>query len=101
MVEALGSEIDSLISGNKVLVFSKSWCPFASQAKQLLQSKGITMKVVELDQVANGDQMQGVLQQKTGQRTVPSIFINGEHIGGNSDLQSLNSSGGLEAKIGA
>lgn len=33
------------------------------------------------------------------QRTVPNVFINQEHIGGNSDLQSLNSSGKLEQKL--
>jgi glutaredoxin 3 len=26
----------------------------------------------------------------TGQRSVPNIFINKKHIGGNSDIQALN-----------
>jgi glutaredoxin 3 len=30
------------------------------------------------------------LQELTKQRTVPNIFINHKHIGGNSDLQKLN-----------
>lgn len=33
--------------------------------------------------------MQDALQEITGQRTVPNIFINHKHIGGNSDLQVL------------
>jgi glutaredoxin 3 len=31
----------------------------------------------------------------TGQRTVPNIYIGKQHIGGNSDLQSLQRGGGL------
>lgn len=31
------------------------------------------------------------LKRQTGQRTVPNIFIAGKHIGGNSDLQGMNS----------
>jgi glutaredoxin 3 len=36
----------------------------------------------------DGADIQNALQELTGQRTVPNIFINHQHIGGNSDLQS-------------
>lgn len=36
-----------------------------------------------------GSEVQDALTKITGQRTVPNIFINGKHIGGNSDLQAL------------
>lgn len=32
--------------------------------------------------------MQDALNEITGQRTVPNIFIKQQHIGGNSDLQA-------------
>jgi len=35
----------------------------------------------------DGDSIQDALRQITGQRTVPNIFINKQHIGGNSDLE--------------
>jgi hypothetical protein len=35
----------------------------------------------------------------TGQTTVPNIFIDGAHIGGNSELQALHSSGKLVEKL--
>lgn len=38
--------------------------------------------------IDDGSAMQDALQEITGQRTVPNIFIKQEHIGGNSDLQS-------------
>ncbi len=36
----------------------------------------------------DGSLMQDALEQLTGQRTVPNIFIGKKHIGGNSDLEA-------------
>jgi len=49
--------------------------------------------------VDNGDEIQSYLGQKTGQRTVPSVFIEQKHVGGNSDLQALKASGKLKAML--
>ena len=38
----------------------------------------------------DGGEIQDALQELTKQRTVPNIFINRKHIGGNSELQKLN-----------
>ena len=35
----------------------------------------------------DGKAIQDALEEMTQQRTVPNIFINKQHIGGNSDLQ--------------
>lgn len=43
-----------------------------------------------------GDQIQAYLGEKTGQRTVPNIFIEQKHIGGNSDLQKIKNAGKLK-----
>ena len=92
---SLRATIEQEIAQNKVMVYSKSYCPFASQTKELLRSKGIEFKAVELDQVANGAAIHTALKAYSGQNTVPNVYINGKHIGGNSDIQSLNSSGKL------
>lgn len=41
------------------------------------------------------------LFELTGQKTVPNVFIGGEHIGGNSDVQVLKSQDKLDDKIKA
>jgi len=51
---------------------------------------------IELDQVDDGAAIQEYLTQKTGQRTVPNIFINQQHIGGCDDLLQAKSSGKLQ-----
>ena len=81
------------------MIFSKSWCPHCNTAKQLLQSKNQPFKAIELDLVPNGDQFMECLEQMTAQTTVPNIFVGGDHIGGNSDLQAANANGTLDAKL--
>ena len=39
------------------------------------------------------------MQKSGGQRTVPQIFINDQHIGGYSDLSKLSMQGKLEAML--
>ncbi|KIJ97036.1 hypothetical protein K443DRAFT_681820 [Laccaria amethystina LaAM-08-1] len=82
--------VDSTISGNKVAIFSKSHCPYCANAKALFAKEfpGITPTVVELDQRADGSDIQDYLYKKTGQRSVPNIFVGSKHIGGNDDTQA-------------
>ena len=40
------------------------------------------------------------LAELTGQRTVPNIFVKGEHLGGNDDLQEAAQSGRLAELLG-
>ncbi|ODQ77147.1 hypothetical protein BABINDRAFT_105485 [Babjeviella inositovora NRRL Y-12698] len=95
-------KIQALIKTHKVFVASKSYCPYCAKAKATLRSfDAKDVFVIELDQLADGADLQEALQEITGQRTVPNIFIGGEHIGGNSDLDAIKSNGELEAKLKA
>lgn len=71
------AQIEAEIAAEKIIVYSKSYCPFAGQTKNTLSSAGVQFKCVELDQVANGSQIQQTLQTISGQSTVPNIFIGG------------------------
>jgi len=80
----------SIIDGNPVVVFSKSYCPYCRATKTLLNEKLGSDKyfLMELDQVEDGAALQDALEDITGQRSVPNVFIGKKHIGGNSDLQA-------------
>ncbi|KAG5513248.1 hypothetical protein PMAC_001618 [Pneumocystis sp. 'macacae'] len=93
MTKEIMTYVDQIISENKVVVFSKSYCPYCDRTKELFQNSQINFTVLELDVI--GNKIQEYLFQKTGQRTVPNIFINQEHIGGNSDLEALKNTGEL------
>jgi len=79
--------VQRIIDENFVVVFSKSFCPHCRAAKQHLNHYKASFLSVELDQRDDGKAIQDALAELTGQRTVPNIFINKQHIGGNSDLQ--------------
>lgn len=77
------------IDDNAVMVFSKSYCPYCRATKSLLTEMNATFDVLELDQSDDGPAIQKALEEISGQKTVPNIFIGQKHIGGNSDLQAL------------
>ncbi|VDC05759.1 unnamed protein product [Peniophora sp. CBMAI 1063] len=92
------NRVESTISENKVVVFSKSYCPYCRRAKSLFATEfpETEVTVVELDEDSEGSDIQAYLAQKTGQSTVPNIFINQKHIGGSDDLAGLNRVGGVK-----
>ena len=59
----------------------------------MLKRSQIPFKAVELDIEKGGDDMQIYLAKKTGQRTVPNVFINKNHVGGDDKLQAAARSG--------
>ncbi|KAL3230430.1 hypothetical protein RNJ44_00879 [Nakaseomyces bracarensis] len=92
--------VKNLIGQKKIFVASKSYCPYCRASKQTLfeelgvpQDKAI---VLELDEIEEGSDIQQALESINGQKTVPNIYIDGEHIGGNSELQRLKQSGKLQ-----
>ncbi|KAI0003755.1 thioredoxin-like protein [Russula compacta] len=76
------------IANNVVVVFSKTWCPYSKRAKALLTAEYPEVKPVifELDERDDGDKFQDYLEEKYNQRTVPNVFINQKHVGGESSL---------------
>jgi len=70
------------IAQNKVMVFSKTYCPYCSKAKDALTKLKVPFETYELDVRADGADIQTALQELTGQRTVPNIFVNQQHVGG-------------------
>ena len=82
----------------EVLIYTTKICPYCVRAKMLLQRKGVDYKEID---VSNDPAERQALVERTRQRTVPQIFINGEHIGGCDDLYALDRAGGLDRKLSA
>ena len=92
----LAEKITAHIESADVVVFSKSWCPFCMQTKGLFETLQVPVTYIELDELADGADMQMELAQMSGQRTVPNVFIKGQHLGGNDDTQRAARSGKLQ-----
>ena len=52
-----------------------------------------------LDKMDNGPEVQDALLAMTGQRTVPNVFIGGQHLGGNDDCQGAARAGKLQEML--
>jgi len=86
----LRSQVQQHIDKNNVVIFSKTTCPYCTKVKGLFQSLSVDYYAVELDTLANGNEMQATLAEMTGQRTVPNVFISGQHVGGCDTTHQLH-----------
>jgi glutaredoxin 3 len=92
--------VNSEIAAHDVVVFSKSSCPFCKKTKALMEDLKVEATVYELNQMDNGADIQDALLALSGQRTVPNVFVKGEHIGGNQECQDAAKAGTLQTKLG-
>lgn len=95
------AKIQALIKDKPIFIASKTYCPYCTRTKDTVSSITNEAYVLELNTLSDGKELQAALLEITGQKTVPNVFIGGEHIGGNSHLQELHAQGGLEPKIEA
>jgi len=77
----------------KIEVYTKSWCGFCVRAKALLASKELVFE--EVDVTSDLALLQEMIQ-RANSRTVPQIFIEGEPIGGFTELAALSATGELD-----
>ncbi|XP_038132337.1 uncharacterized protein zgc:152951 isoform X2 [Cyprinodon tularosa] len=73
-------------STGRVTVYSIQGCPHCVQAKATLRALGVP--VCDVD-VGIHSELTVKLKELTGRSTVPQIFFNNVHVGGNEDLQKL------------
>ena len=80
-----------------ITVYSGDACPYCQRAKMLLQKKGAAFE--EVNVTANPERRIEVMEKSGGRKTIPQIFINGQHIGGCDDLYALDSAGKLDGLL--
>jgi len=79
----------------KVVVYGTRFCPYCVAAKKLLKKKGVRYE----DILLSTGEMRREIQQRSGRRTVPQIFINDKSIGGFDELAELEEDGLLDALL--
>ena len=82
----------------KVEIYTGPLCAFCDFAKALLDRKGISYTEIFIGDDTN--KMEEMIKKSNGMRTVPQIFIDGQHIGGNDKLQALERDGKLNSILG-
>lgn len=76
-----------------IVIYTTTVCPYCVRAKTLLQNKGASYQEVD---VTDPEARNRMIEKAGGKRTVPQIFINGQHIGGCDDLYELDNKGELD-----
>ncbi len=76
-----------------ITIYTKSWCPYCTAAKDLLKERGASFEEIDIEAVAGA--RQEMIQKANGRTSVPQIFIGGRHVGGCDDLYALDDRGGL------
>ena len=76
-----------------VVLYGTRFCSYCLAARRLVDEKGITFEDISVD--TDLDLRMEILE-KSGQRTVPQIWVGSTHVGGYSDLQALETSGDLD-----
>ncbi len=77
----------------EITIYTTKYCGYCYRAKALLEAKGAEYTEIAMD----GDrQGRKELAQKSGQHTVPQIWIGEKHIGGCDELTALDSVGQLD-----
>ncbi len=83
---------------SEVTLYTTRVCPYCVRAKALLDRRGIPYREID---VSDDAETRAWLVQRTGLRTVPQIFIDGEPCGGCDDLHALDRSGELARRLAA
>ena len=82
----------------KVIIYTGDLCIHCDWAIDLLNQKNI--KFTEYNVAKDLEKREEMLKKSNGSRTVPQIFIDDYHIGGNRELQALNREGKLDSLLG-
>ncbi len=78
----------------EIIIYTKDYCPYCVKAKKLLEIK--KQQFQEIDITNDPETAVKMVEKAGGRKTVPQIFINGQHIGGCDDLYALNDKGELD-----
>lgn len=82
----------------EITIYMTSYCPYCGLAKELLTRKGQTYSEINVE---DDTAREAMIAKAGGRRTVPQIFINGQHIGGYDDLAALDKAGKLDPMLTA
>ncbi|QCE13504.1 glutaredoxin-C4-like [Vigna unguiculata] len=97
---SVGKFVDETINSHKIVIFSKTYCPYCKRAKGFFKQLNQVPHVVELDERDDGAKIQDVLINIVGRRTVPQVFVNAQHLGGSDDVAASYESGHLHRLLG-
>ena len=80
-----------------ITIYTTAFCPYCKGAKELLGNKGVAFDEIKVD--GDREARAAMSEQSGGQTSVPQIFIGETHIGGCTELYTLDKDGKLDAML--
>ena len=85
---------------NAVVLFALEWCEFCWSVRKMFAAYEIPYRSIDLDSVAyqegnQGGKIRKAIEQQTGLKTIPQIYIGGKHIGGATEMFDAAKDGSL------
>jgi glutaredoxin 3 len=85
-------------NGMTVVIYASHFCPYCIRAKQLLEKKGVAFEEINVD---GHPELRAEMTARSGQTSVPQIWIGAVHVGGCDDLHALERQGELDTLLAA
>jgi len=79
-------------------IYTTPFCPFCIAAKRLLDKKGVAY--TEIDVMMKSTLRREMSERAGGSRTVPQIFVDGEHLGDCMEIMEMDADDALDARLG-
>jgi cysteine synthase A len=85
---------------NPVVLFALEWCEFCWSVRKMFAEYEIPYRSVDLDSVSyqednKGGNIRKAIEERTGQKTIPQIYVGGVHVGGASEAFDACKDGSL------
>ena len=77
----------------EVVLYGTRFCPYCIAARRLLKRKSVNFKDIGVD---GNPKLRAEVMQRSGQRTVPQIWVGNTHVGGFDELQRMDQQGKLD-----
>jgi len=91
---------------NPVVLFAMEWCEFCWSVRKMFAEYEIPYRSVDLDSVAyqennKGGNIRKAIEQHTGLKTIPQIYVGGQHVGGATETFDAIKDGSLQQLLEA
>ncbi len=84
-----------------VVLFALEWCEFCWSVRKMFAEYEIPYRAVDLDSVAyqegnKGGKIRKAIEQHTGLKTIPQVYVGGKHLGGASETFDAVKDGSMQ-----
>jgi cysteine synthase A len=91
---------------NPVVLFALEWCEFCWSVRKMMAKYEIPYRAIELDSVEyqagnKGGNIRAAIYEQTGLKTIPQLYIGGQHVGGATEFFDACKDGSMQKMLEA